>query len=89
MKQEILCEDCAKRTRERFPTNNPYPGEYVKFVDGTAKKACLCDGCPTRRPIAEGEPCTAFSIWAEHGRIPYYPWEQEFLNVIPTKEEEQ
>jgi hypothetical protein len=79
MKREILCPDCKTKMQKLFPTSNPYPGEYIKFVDGRAKKDFLCDGCVNIRPIKEGDICTAFSIWSENGGIPYFPWESDFI----------
>lgn len=82
MKQEIVCPECKAKLREMFPSDNPYPGEHVKFTDGIAKKDYRCDNCDT--PIKKDTLCTAFSVWADHGRVPYYPWENNF---ITTKEE--
>lgn len=80
MKQDILCTRCAKDRRKQFPDDNPYPGEHIKFVKGIAKKDMLCDGCATKTPIKKGEPCIAASIWADYGGVPYYEWEDKFIN---------
>ena len=85
MKREIVCPKCRKNLRELFPTNNPYPGEYVKFVDGTARHDFVCDSCG--KPINYNGKCTAFSCWAEYGGIPYMEWEDEYLReAIKNKE---
>lgn len=79
MKREILCVWCRPNVRELFPTDNPYPGEHVKFVDGTAKMDRICDQCGC--PIEAGQTCTAFSSWADYGGIPYFPWESGYLEL--------
>lgn len=77
MKQEIICEKCLPELRTLFPTSNPYHGEHVKFVSGKARKDFFCDHCG--KEITATSKCTAFSIWADHGGIPYYNWESEFI----------
>ena len=81
MKQDILCMDCAKERRELHKTDNPYPGEHIKFVLGEARKDMLCDGCVTERPIVKGEEVCAYSSWADYGGIPYYKWETQFIKL--------
>jgi hypothetical protein len=81
MKREVLCPTCAANLRKLFPTDNPYPGEYVKFVTGRASKDCICDGCIDFKPIKQGEPAVAFSSWDDYH--PYSPWESEFLTQNP------
>ena len=76
MTREILCPDCRKQTRKMFPTNNPYPNEHIKLVDGEAKDNFVCDHCNT--PILIGMDCTAFSIWSTM-RGGYFPWEHDFI----------
>ncbi len=83
MKQDILCPDCAKERRELHKTDNPYPGEHIKFMKGIAKKDMLCDGCAVKTPIKKGDPCVAYSSWADYGCIPYYQWESEFITPQP------
>lgn len=73
MKQQIICPECKDINRKLFKTDTPYPGEHVKFVPGYALRDFVCDDCAT--PIEKGTECCAFSIWADHGRVPYYPWE--------------
>ena len=80
MKQEILCLDCKKSARESYPNDNPYPGEHIKFVDGKAFKRYLCDHCD--KQINQGEDCSCFSIWADHGADPYSPWEKDYIEVV-------
>jgi hypothetical protein len=77
MKQEILCPACATEIRRTFPTDNPSPGEHIKFVSGNVAYRAMCDCCCDF--IEQGSPCTAFSSWADYGGIPYYPWEHEFI----------
>lgn len=83
MKRQIICKSCQYKTKKRFPSDNPYPGEYLKFVEGTAKHPMICDDCGT--PIIREEECCAFTIWADHGRQPYYEWEGEYLNLKEDK----
>ena len=78
MKQEMLCQHCAADTRKLFPTDNPYPGEHVKFVPGKARTWLRCDSCG--EGLSTDTVCTAFSVWADYGGIPYYPWEKDFIN---------
>ena len=77
MKRQILCPKCTDDTRKRFPTDNPYPGEHIKFVRGTAKLEFKCDHCDKK--IVPGEEATAYSVWADHGRQPYHEWENDFI----------
>ena len=80
MKQEIVCPSCKVGLRKLFPTDKPYLGENVKFVQGKALKSYVCDQCAC--PIEKGDDCFAFSIWADHGAQPYYEWEKEFIEPI-------
>ena len=77
MKQEIICKTCYPELKETFPSDNPYPGEHVKFVEGTAKLYMTCDHCNSA--IIFGEECYAFTIWADYGGQPYFPWEDKYL----------
>lgn len=77
MKREIVCITCREKLLKLFPTDKPYPLEHVKFVDGIAKKGFVCDQCG--REINEAENCTACSIWADYGGVPYFEWETECL----------
>ena len=81
MKREIVCPEGRRTLKRLFPTATPYTGEHVKFVDGTAKEDFFCDSCVPTHTILKGEPCTAFSAWADYGGIPYSPWEEEYLEV--------
>lgn len=58
----------------------PYPGEHVRLYRGIAKRQFICDNCG--ETIEEGKDCTAVSIWADYGGIPYYPWESEYVGEI-------
>jgi hypothetical protein len=80
MKQQIICPECKDKNRKMFKTDTPYHGEYVKFISGHALRDFVCDHCATE--IEAGTECCAFSIWADHGRHPYYPWEHEFIEFI-------
>lgn len=83
MKREILCPDCKKELRKTFPSDTPYPGEHVKFVEGKALNEYVCDQCD--KEIHIGDPCFAFSSWADYGGIPYYEWEGEFIQAQNTE----
>jgi hypothetical protein len=83
MKRQILCPECAKRTRALFPTDNPYPGEHVRFVVGNAKMVFVCDTC--NKELRKNAPCVAVSMWHED-RNPWYAWEQDY--IIPVDERE-
>jgi len=77
MKREIVCGKCREELIKLFPTDNPYPLEYIKFVDGKARKEFFCDQCG--REINKEENCTAVSIWADYGGVPYTEWEPDYL----------
>lgn len=79
MKREILCSKCEPELRALFPTDTPYPGEHVKFVNGKANKDLICDQCG--QPIKTNDNCVAMSMWADYGGIPYYEWEPEYLRM--------
>lgn len=80
MKQQIICQKCETDLKKKYPSGiTPYPGEHIKFVDGTAKFHYRCDTCGEE--IAAGSPCCAFSIWSDHGAQPYYPWEEDYINI--------
>lgn len=79
MKQEIVCPGCTAELQNLFPTADPFPGEHVKFVDGEALSPYMCDQCGAQ--IDQGDKCTAFSIFTDHGAQPYYEWEHEYLEV--------
>lgn len=77
MKQAIVCEKCRVELRTLFPTDTPYSGEHVKFVDGKARNNFVCDWCG--QPVGAGSNCTAFSSWADYGGVPYYDWESKYI----------
>lgn len=77
MKREILCTKCAKANRKLFPSDNPYPNEYVKFFAGRARKTFNCDLCGGY--IVKDDDCVAFSSWHTEYGIAYYPWESNYV----------
>lgn len=77
MKQDILCKECEKIHHKLFPTENPYPGEYVKFVSGKAKKNMCCDYCSIT--IKKGTLCCAFSVYTDDR--PYSKWEDNYIKT--------
>lgn len=77
MVRKILCKKCEKESRKLFPTSSPYPGEFIIFTPGIAKKTMMCDDCGLDLAV-EDEVC-AFSISTD--RTPYYPWEEEFITI--------
>ena len=81
MKREIICVNCAIEQRELFPTDNPYPGEYVKFIEGAALEDYVCDLCSNT--IEHTDKCYAFSIYTD--RQPYWAWEHEFIKIATIK----
>ena len=80
MKRSIICPSCNKKHPNLFASNDSrYPGEHIKNVEGEALFDMTCDFCG--KPIGEGFPCTANSIWADHSPNPYYPWESEYISI--------
>lgn len=77
MKREILCIECAGKMHRRLISDNPYLGEYVKFVHGNAKGGYRCDLCGG--DIETGKLCCAFTIYTN--RTPYFAWEGEFISI--------
>lgn len=75
MKRSILCKPCEDEHHILFPTESPYPGEYVKFVSGESKKNMVCDFCAI--PIKKGDYCCAFSGYTDN--TPYFEWEEEYI----------
>jgi hypothetical protein len=46
MSRNILCLMCSAEARKRQEfKDEPYPGEYVKYIGGWAKRDYLCDHC--------------------------------------------
>ena len=83
MKREILCPECGMRTRGLFASDNPYPGEHVRFVAGNARTFFNCDTC--NKDIKENAPCVAVSMWHED-RNPYFAWEHNFIIPVDQRE---
>jgi hypothetical protein len=77
MKQDILCPNCAEDTRNRFVSDEPFPGEFLKFVHGIALYRYFCDTCG--RTIDLNSKCTAFSIWTN--LRPFVPWESGYIKI--------
>lgn len=76
MKREIICVTCSNLVKERCGDSlNPYPGEYLKFVDGRAIRTCKCDHCGVA--INALEKCCAYSV--STNKAPYYEWEHEYI----------
>lgn len=93
MKREILCLPCAERVSRTITgckvsdfdgrIVDPYPGEHSKFLKGVLHCHCYCDNCSD--PLYPGNEAIALSIWADNRGIPYYPWEQEYLERIERR----
>mgnify|MGYP001584849163 CR=1 FL=1 len=82
MKREIICLDCGKKYPEVFAAaqiDNPGPQEYMKMIEGKALDDYKCDHCVPTSPIKKGTFCIALSVWIDGSRIPYYPWESEYI----------
>jgi hypothetical protein len=79
MVRKILCKKCEADSKKLFPNESPYPGEHVKFVPGEAKRDMICDDCGV--DIEIGQQVCAFSIFTDYGGIPYFAWEEEYLNL--------
>ena len=86
MKREILCPMCANKTRALFPTDNPYPDEFVKFVGGMALFDMYCDGC--MKTLVSGDHCVAVSFWHKL-RNPYYEWELDYIDLTVFDHDEE
>lgn len=83
MRQQILCTECATERRSEYPHDNPYPDEYIKFVDGFAKTYYVCDFCMVSIP--KYQPCTAFSSWIENEEnTGYIDWESNSIYIAPN-----
>lgn len=79
MKQELLCEQCAIKLRKLFPTDQPYPGEFVDFKHGIVQKPNLvCDDCTVS--LERGSRAIAYSNWVHGQRIA--PWAMFYLYDI-------
>jgi hypothetical protein len=89
MKREILCMKCVPKPMGLKLIDNqagdpvlvdPYPGEHQKILRGFAKKQFICDRCG--EVILVNQECLTSSIWADHGGIPYYPWETQYITFL-------
>lgn len=75
MKREVLCVDCAREMRALFPTDSPYPGEFVRFVAGDLNRYAACDHCcGALHPKMRGVCISIYTI-----ERPYFSWENDFL----------
>jgi len=81
LKRQIVCNNCALETRQRFPFKEPYPGEFVAVIDGAALDDYLCDLCGIE--IAQGAKCAAFSIWTKNQER--LDWEKDFIKIKEVK----
>jgi hypothetical protein len=86
MKREIVCsEKCKPKFSYKLLTDekgisyiaDPYPGEYCKTVKGKAKGIYICDACG--KSIKKGDVAIAISIWADYTGLPYFEWEDDFI----------
>lgn len=84
MKREIVCERCQPPLRGLYATDEPYPGEHVRFVHGrllaeteAGTDVVVCDQCGY--PLRAGGFAWAFSAWADYGGVPYFEWEDRYL----------
>lgn len=77
MKREIVCPPCAVDLRNLFRSDNPYPGEHLKFLPGFALDDFFCDHCGGA--IFTGEDCTAYSVWTDN--TPYFSWESDYIKI--------
>ena len=79
MKRLIVCSDCEVKQHKLFPKESPYPGEHIKFVGGKAVSDFVCDDCD--KTIKRGDLACAISMWADYGGVPYFPWEDDFIDI--------
>lgn len=86
MKREILCNGCAKSIKKLFPSEEPFPGEHVKFVEGKAINEYRCDECSC--DIKTGTNCVTFSCWTDYSKAKYFPWEEYFIEIAEDKNKE-
>lgn len=81
MKRELLCEDCGVKARRMFPTDEPYPGEFVRLMSGTLKRGksgYVCDDCG--HPFMAGERAVCMGIWMHHSAEAAMGWVDEYLD---------
>lgn len=58
---------------------NPYPGEHSKTIKGKAKHSMTCDWCG--KQINQGDEVYAVTMWMDDVGLPYYPWEDKYLEI--------
>lgn len=77
MKRELLCLECAKKSKETFATMN-YEGDkdQFTFIEGRIRANFLsCDSC--NKEFNKGDYAEALSIWTK--KLDYKPWEKTYL----------
>lgn len=80
MKREILCPECGRNTRDLFPSDNPYSGEYINFVVGNARDHFSCDHCNRNlKPMAA---CVAFMVYTAMDQ--FYPWWNDYIMPVDS-----
>lgn len=78
MKQDIMCITCRDESKKRYGDSlEPYPGEYLKYVNGRAIGQYKCDHCGKK--INPLEQCCAYSVSTKNA--PYFPWEHKYIIV--------
>jgi hypothetical protein len=87
MKRDILCLKCAgkltfvKSKGKPLASGiiyKPYPDEYLKLTYGVALADYVCDSCG--QGIKAELLCAAYSLWSD--RIPYLPWEEDYIKPV-------
>ncbi len=83
MTRQVLCIPCAENRQKLHKTPNPYPGEHIKMLKGSATRAFLCDDCG--KEIHPSVECVTYTLYtardAVHtGSLPYWPWEAEYIS---------
>lgn len=78
MTRNIICLYCLPKLQKTYGIERegePFPGEFVRFETGKARRVYSCDQC--NRTIPATALCAAMSIWT--GVVPYFEWEDEFI----------
>lgn len=75
MKKQIICTNCVEKHPKLFNIGNPYPGEYIKNIEGEALNDYLCDYCNAEIPV--NKKCHAVSFGLT--RIKHVEWEKLFI----------
>jgi hypothetical protein len=79
MKRQIICNKCR---HDQIGHIKDYPGEWWKSKPGKALSPLLvCDSCG--KPIEKNAVCHAQSFGRYDQGIPYYEWEQDYIEVHP------